>query len=328
MGFGHLRRCLILAGILSECRPLFLLDPGDCWSREQVESQGFEWCAVSLESVWTQAPEPDAIFIDTRISQGLDAFIAAARARNIPVISMHDLGLNPLPSDVVIDGSILPDFQPSPYAVGESFRGTDFMVLDPDFAALHQRSKTIRKEIQSIVVSLGGGDSRKYFMRVLEGVRQWGRDVEVIGFRGFVDWGQGQWNSENLHPVRFRWETGPASHFLGDADLAITAGGLSAYEACCAGTPLLALSYDALQQATLKALASAGGCINLGSGDDLDPACLAGLFAGAETGWDARRKLSQAGRTIADGQGAGRVARIIRQRMQRCRTACNSGTPV
>ena len=59
------------------------------------------------------------------------------------------------------------------------------------------------------------------------------------------------------------------------ADLAITAGGLAAYEALCAGTPLMALSYDGFQQSAIRSLLTkSGACIDLGPGDNFDPARL------------------------------------------------------
>jgi UDP-2,4-diacetamido-2,4,6-trideoxy-beta-L-altropyranose hydrolase len=258
-------------------------------------------------------PEPTAILIDTRRMHGLESLLATAKIRGIPVISIHDLGLNPLPTDIVIDGSIAPAFQEANSNYSVSLSGTDFMVLDPVYHLLHQQKKHIRKRIDSIFINLGGGDSRKYYSKVLEGLRLWAHEAEVVGVPGFIAWGQKRLEEMDWYPLRFRWEYASTDQFLFRADLAVTAGGLAAYEALCTGTPLLALSYDSLQQVTIKAIAAAGACLNLGPGDNLDPARLAATLSKIDVDRKERKLLSVRGKSIVDGKGAARVSDIIRR---------------
>jgi UDP-2,4-diacetamido-2,4,6-trideoxy-beta-L-altropyranose hydrolase len=314
IGFGHLRRCMVLARSLLDCsRPIFLLDPEDCWSREQLANQGFDYFCETLDKAWTLLPEPNAVLIDTRRVQSLEYLLKIARNRGIPVISIHDLGLSPLPSDILIDGSIAPAFQEANSQYSTILTGTDFMILDPVYHLLHQRRKRISQKIQSIFINLGGGDSHQYYSRVLEGLRLWAHEAEVVAVPGFISWGQKRLEEMDWYPLRFRWEYAATDQFLFRADLAITAGGLAAYEALCTGTPLLALSFDSLQQVTIRALAAAGACIDLGSGDDLDPRVLAATLSKIGVGCNARKILSMRGRKIVDGRGAARVSEIIRR---------------
>ncbi len=315
IGFGHLKRCIVLAQSLIECgTPLFLIDSQDHWSQEQLADQGYDYFCGKLEEAWSFLPDPAVILIDTRNKDGLDRLMAAARNHNTPIVSIHDLGLNPLPSDIVIDGSIAPVRLDALAQKAKLYSGTDFMVLDPAYCSLRQRPMRIRERIGSILVNLGGGDSHRYFPRVLEGLNLWARhEVEVIGIPGFVPWGQERLVQKDWHPLRFRWESASAAQFLFSSDLAITAGGLAAYEALCAGTPLLALSYDHLQQTTITAIAAAGACIDLGPGDDLDPVQLAKVLSGIERNHYERRQVSLRGRRMVDGRGAERVSQIIRQ---------------
>jgi spore coat polysaccharide biosynthesis predicted glycosyltransferase SpsG len=316
IGFGHLRRCMTLAQSLRDCsRPLFLLDSWDRWCREQLTNRDYEFCCEECDGAWVRLPEPAALLIDTRLADGLDQLIATAQNRKIPVISIHDMGLNPLPSDIVIDGSIVPSlFHGASLRNAKSFSGADYMVLDPAFQAIHRKRMRICKSIRLVVVNLGGGNSQKYFPLILEGLKRWAQEeVEVIGLRGFVHWGQEKLAQMEWHPLHFRWECAPSNRFLANADLAITAGGLSAYEALCAGTPLIALSYDSLQQAAINAIETAGACINLGPGDDLDPMRLAEVLSSISTGMDERRRISMNGQKMVDGRGAERVSRIVRR---------------
>jgi UDP-2,4-diacetamido-2,4,6-trideoxy-beta-L-altropyranose hydrolase len=319
IGFGHLRRCLILARSLQDCStPLFILDSHDRWSRNLLAEQGYEFCCEELREVWSLFSDPSAILIDTRRTKGLNLLIARARNRGIPVISIHDLGLNPLPSDVVIDGSVVPGSCRSAFdRNAEVLQGADYMILDPILQQLHQKKRQIRKKIQSVVVNLGGGDSQAFFPKILEGLKRWAQELTVVGLKGFVHWGQDRLERMDWHPVRFRWENADPYPFLLKADVAITAGGLSAYEALCAGTPLLALSYDPLQQTTIRAFADAGACIDLGPGSELDPLRLSKALACLDADWDSRLRLSLNGKKMVDGCGASRVAGIIRKWIHR-----------
>ncbi len=311
-GFGHLKRSVALVRTLLDCcLPIFLVDSTDRWSQERLANIGFRFFTEGLDRSWSVLPKPSAILIDTRISAGLDRLIACANAKRIPVVSVHDLGLNPLPSDVLIDGSILPLFEKS-RRDAIIYGGVPYMILDPEYRLLHEKKKQIREKIGTVFINLGGGDSRKYFLKVLEGLRLWNRPLEAVGAPGFAAWGQEDLEIKDWGPVSFRWETGSIHQILFQADLAVAAGGLASYEALCAGTPLMALSYDSYQQSAISAFSNAGACISLGPGDDLDPARLSERLSSLELNVMDRNRLSSRGRQIVDGLGVQRVSQVIR----------------
>jgi spore coat polysaccharide biosynthesis predicted glycosyltransferase SpsG len=289
------------------------LDPDDSWSGEHLQKRGYDFFSEGIEKVWESLPDPAAILIDSRLSSGLDRLISVAGHRRVPVISIHDLGLNMLPSNIIIDGSIAPADSRSSQVDARYYTGTDYKILDPIYRSLYLQNRTAREKIQSIFINLGGGNSGIYYSKVLEGLQRWGREVEVIGVPGYTSWGQETFAQKNMSPIRFRWEKENIDRHLFNSDLAITAGGIAAYEALCAGTPLLALSYDHLQQITIRSLSVLEACIDLGPGDELAPMDLAGTLSDIERDVDRRRLLSCHGRQIVDGRGCERVACIIRQ---------------
>lgn len=313
IGFGHLRRALILAAMLEKAaEPHFLLDSEDIWSKGEANARGWGYSNFYSGGFWTEAPVPAAILIDTREEKGLASLLSAARQRRIPVASIHDLGLNPLPSDVVIDGSLSPPGVRDNSAV-RHYTGTPYLVLGPVYATVHAIPRRVPKEIHTVVVNLGGGDSSRFFSKVLEGLRLWGRELEAIGVRGFVSWGQERLQSRSWAPMHFRWagQNESIAELFHGADLAITAAGTSALEALCAGTPLMALSYDRVQHRTVEVLAEAGLCIDLGFGDCLEPDRIPPLLTSLAENRALRKTASREGRRLIDGKGAERVARIV-----------------
>ena len=128
-GFGHVRRTCILARASRTDAPLFLLNPDDSWSRKMIEDEHFT-CSPRADELWTDAA-PAAILIDTRDTSGLESFIARAKDLAVPVISIHDLGLALLPSDIIIDGSVAPPPRDRFPQGTRYYCGPDYMVLDP-----------------------------------------------------------------------------------------------------------------------------------------------------------------------------------------------------
>jgi len=315
IGFGHLRRTLTLARMLRpSVTSLFLLDADDQGSQEQVRRDRFGLRVFRPGMPWPDHASPSAILIDTRQAQGLKWLMAEARRRAIPVVSLHDLGLMPLASDLAIDGSI------RPFAGCDSPEGTNYcgglsyLVLDPAYAAWRRRAKRIRREVGRIIINLGGGDSRRYFRKVLEGLRRTGLRLDVVGVPGFSRWGQEKLAQECWQPLRFRWASQGESiaELAWRADLAITAGGLAAYEALSVGTPLCALSYDRWQRMTVQALAESGFCLDLGHGKTLTPSRLSFSCSQLAGDQELRRRLALRGRRAVDGLGAQRVCRRLR----------------
>lgn len=191
IGFGHLRRTLTLARRLRHAaRLLFLLDPGDCWSREQVARQGFDYQPFDPKKPWPMIESPAALLIDTRRKAGLRRLIAGARRRRIPVASIHDLGLAPLPSDVVFDGSIVSAAGGCARGNAAFFAGTGYLVLEDSCARFHRKTRLIRPRIRRVVINLGGGNGGCFFRKVLRGMRSANSPLEVVGLPGFCSWGQ------------------------------------------------------------------------------------------------------------------------------------------
>jgi spore coat polysaccharide biosynthesis predicted glycosyltransferase SpsG len=316
IGFGHLRRSVTLTRMLSDVlHPVFICDPMDQWSQEEAYRQGWGYEPLGSSRLWSNGPTPAGLLIDTREEAGLGPLIREARDRTVPVISIHDLGLNPLPSDVAFDGSIFPVTRDFPRRDTAFYTGTAYLVLDPAFSLLHQQRKRIREKIQSVLVNLGGGESRRYFEKVLEGLQSWGRELEVIGCPGFAHWGQEELARRDWHPISFRWaaRSDAVERLLFRADLAITAGGLASFEAMCVGTPLMALSYDGFQHFTVSLLTKAGACLDLGDGNLLKPAAIPPILTSLDENPGQRERLSFHGRQMVDGRGAERVSRVIRR---------------
>jgi spore coat polysaccharide biosynthesis predicted glycosyltransferase SpsG len=314
-GFGHLRRSMILARLLAEdpsVRITFVLTEHDQWSGGQIESAGFDVLRIGPRAVWPSGSSPAGLLVDVRGEEVSLPLVLEAGRKGIPVLSIHDLGLELLPSDILVDGSI------APRAFGEassvvSYLGPDYLVLDPQFAGVHERTRQFQDPIYRVLIAPGGGDARAYLPKILEGLRCSGIPLDVTALRGFSMRGQEDVESASQAPVRFRWADPEESvpELCSQADLVVAAGGLSVYEALCAGTPAIAFAVDRFQHVTVASLAGLGACLDLGTGSELDPCDVAGGIRSLEGGAE-RARLSARGRELVDGRGACRVAELLR----------------
>ena len=308
-----MKRTMSLARYLNDfCLTLFLIDPSDRWSRERLADQGLAFVCEPIDSVWSRLMEPKAILVDTRQKEGLDVFIQEAKKRHLPVASIHDHGLDPLPSDIVIDGSVVRESWnfPNPNAI--FYTGPGYMILDPVYRLLHQRRKNIGAHIAKVFINLGGSDSISLFRNILNGLKLWNRDIEVLAVPGYSSWEHADISGRTWHPLDFKWIPEYVSTHCFQADLAITDGGTAAYEALCAGTPLMALSNDGCQQKSIRFLAGKDACIELGSRESFDSSRIPEILTRIEHDRMKRQSFSMNGRKIVDGGGLERVAQIIR----------------
>jgi spore coat polysaccharide biosynthesis predicted glycosyltransferase SpsG len=307
IGFGHLRRSIALARLLEAvAQPIFLSDPRDEWTPRECAGAG--WCCREFRSgcLGLDSPAIGIVIVDTREPEGLDELLREAHERKVTVVSIHDLGLNPIESDVVIDGSVMPGRGAKPDAV--NYLGTEYLVLHPMYSEVNRRARRLSAEISSVFVNLGGGDARRFFPALLDGLRSWKPAIGIVAVSGFGSWGR---DMRDDFGIRWAGTNDPVWELFHEADAAITAGGLSSFEALCCGTPLLALSHDLYQQATVSALAQEGLCLDLGPGDCLEPSRIAALMDGLEQDLAGRERKSAAGKLRVDGRGAVRVSRIL-----------------
>lgn len=297
LGFGHLVRCRALARALGvEAR---VSVRGTVATRRAAAALGLR--VLTGTAGLLDRERPNLLVVDDPSAPAARAWVRAARRRGIPVASIHDAGLAHVDADLVIDGSV-----GAPVTTSRATRfGPRFAVIDPGVAALRA---TRRPRAGLILVAVGGGAHVFALMPPIVADlarRAPGADIRVAS--GFTAQPRpalpgGRWLSPG--------DLAPA---LAGAHLAIVAGGLTAYEACALGVPVVAVSVVAAQQPTVRALARRGAVVDGGALGR--PGAVRRVGAAAARLLAApsqQRRLSAAGRRLVDGRGAARVALALR----------------
>jgi spore coat polysaccharide biosynthesis predicted glycosyltransferase SpsG len=313
IGFGHLVRCRSLARALGI--PPVVAIRGTATTRRRASSTG--WHVVNPMHGRTQrASAPDVVVVDDPSAAAARAWVRWARARGVPVATVHDLGIGASTADLVIDGTIAP-VRAGMGRFG-TLRGPEYMMLDPGIRALRGRRRgrrgfalQRRRTAPVVLIALGGGRTTALASRLARDMagRAGGADIQVVA--GFVP------PARLPRLPRGRWiaATGGLVRALATATVAIVAGGVTLYEACALGVPTVALALNAAQHVTVRGVSRRGATIDGGIAGErgvLRSQSVATAVERLLADAPARRRLAAAGRRLVDGRGVFRVAARIR----------------
>ena len=287
LGFGHLVRCRSLARALGVTPRAWVR--GSAATRASARAMGVE---VLRETTSLRHVGPSPVLV-------VDDPSAAVAA----VCAIHDAGRVRVAADLVVDGSV----GLTSYRDASRLFGPEYAVLDPGVRAKRRARRTPRSGL--VCIALGGGAHVFALVPMLVAAlteRAPGVDIRVA--RGFVArkalpaLTSGQW----LAPEHL-------ADNLADAEVAIVAGGVTAYEACAVGVPLVAVAVTPAQQPTVRALYDLGAVLDGGLlRDETSARRVAERAAFLLATPSAQRRVAAAAKALIDGEGVCRVAAAIR----------------
>ena len=310
-GYGHIRRCLMLARELRDSKGvgvLFVLD-GDEDAASKLREADFETVLLPepgpadfLASL-VETRKPNVLVADAR-QRLTRAQLACLGAKVRAIAVLDDISDRRLAATHAY-------YTPLPQVTELSWQGSSCRVrigwewsllgFDPArYGRKENRSGPVR-----MIVTMGGSDPKDFTRLALQAVRQMttppkarfvigpnfaepdalAKEIEAAGFEALCD------------------VADSASEF-GRADLALISFGVTAYEMAALGVPSLYVALSEDHARSSSALCQAG----MGEIVPPDPASIASALARLIADRDRRRAMSEAGRTLIDGKGAQRVA--------------------
>ncbi len=299
-GFGHLVRAGVLADALGAARQLVLRGPDS--ARD-----------VALAFGWTvhRGPRllphlmPDLVVVDDPTAREGTRWVRLARAARIPVVVIRDGGAAIAGADLTVDGSLMA----RPAQRADRMAGPAVALLKRPPSA--RRARAIARDRGRVLVALGGGAHvRRLGVSIARAITRLRSDLRVDLARGFV-----LTATAPALPARCRWVTAPdgLADRLATATVAVVAGGVTLYEACALGTPIVAVPVVAPQRRAIAAAASAGAALAVtAAGERTTARDVAALVARLVDRPREAADLSRRARRLVDGLGAIRVAARIR----------------
>ncbi|WP_254434767.1 UDP-2,4-diacetamido-2,4,6-trideoxy-beta-L-altropyranose hydrolase [Magnetospirillum sp. UT-4] len=305
IGSGHAVRCLTLAAALEQAGWRSAL-------ATPAESLGVVPALGRHPRIDPDASAPaDLLVVD---HYRLDAaYEGTARAWARRILVLDDLADRTHDCDLLLDqtlGRHAADYRPLVPPGCRVLTGPAFALLRPDFASLRGQALERRRGVlKRVLVAFGGTDPGNATGLALAGIAASGLDLAVD-----VVLGQAAPHLEAVRaslPANATLHVGTArmAELMLDADLAIGAGGSSAWERCCLGLPALMMVIADNQRAVTAALERAGAALALGDAASLSAAAVADALGHLDAGGLAT--MAAAGFGICDGMGAGRLARVL-----------------
>ena len=319
IGLGHVVRCLALARQLRDVHSVGVrfalrdLEPGPAMVREA----GFPfnlWDGRLDEGAWLgdrlDEQQADALLLDVRTN--LESWqVARWRRDGLLVAVLDDPSDRRLAADLAFYPPV-PQLREMDWTgfQGELCAGWDWLPLRPGFDRKLPEPHNMEPHV---VVTMGGSDPAALSLRVLralEGIDDVLRVRLILG-RGFAHRAALEALRPTLrHPLEILEDVNDMPAALVDADLAVAAFGVTAYELAALGMPTILLALTEDHAASASALHDAGMAISLGVATQVTDAGLIEAIDNLLADPLSRQAL-RATCTLIDGHGANRIARTI-----------------
>jgi UDP-2,4-diacetamido-2,4,6-trideoxy-beta-L-altropyranose hydrolase len=299
IGFGHLMRCRALARAL-HVRPLVSIR-GGADARSAARAAG---CHLAGRPALSGI---DVLVVDDPSPRHARAWLVRARRAGSSTATIHDLGIGSRAADLVIDGSVTA--RPR-RGHATTLRGVPFAVLHPDVAAARAQRRRLHVSARArVLIALGGGSHVFSVVRPLvAAIARHCPDATIAVAAGFS-----RQSRPALGGAVWIDRRNGLARDLARADVAVVAGGVTLYEACAVGVPVVAMAVVPAQRRAVAAFARKGAAIDVGALSDPGIAVNTGAaVAGLLEDPSMRRRRSMAGLRLIDGRGAHRIAATCR----------------
>jgi len=195
-----------------------------------------------------------------------------------------------------------------------AMEGPQYLSLAEGYRRRHQQARSFEGPLRSLVASFGGSDLSRTSLRVIAALAGWRPEVAkalVLGpsfdsrdavLEAIEESGDRSWTVHS--------SPGSLVGLLGDADVALTAGGNTLAEIACLGTPGIVIHEDPHEGEAGRAFESRGFGRSLCQAAELTPTALRQALSLLDDPAE-RKRQALAGKTLVDGRGAGRIVDIM-----------------
>jgi spore coat polysaccharide biosynthesis predicted glycosyltransferase SpsG len=270
-GLGHLYKALNLAALLREKNhPFVILLNQDPKAARILEKHQLNFHTVSLSDIHSnwEAEQIGRLGISLWLNDRLDTQIEHSRHvkdQGVRLVTVDDRGAGAELADL--------HFAPLLFSGADQLKGKrvltghHYLILNREI----ERYQRVRREIRSIVVSLGGSDTYGVTLKIVNILKQAGREATIVTGPSFCH------DQELLAMTAgsgFLIKSGVPSLIeeFSRHDLAVTGGGVTPFEANAAGLPCVIVANEVHEIEIGRHLANLGSSRFAGYHDAIDHA--------------------------------------------------------
>lgn len=326
IGSGHVMRCLTLASAFSErgWRVGFAASKETFGAVTALAVASIEKIELQLDS------ESEPTVLRGRWPDGIDllvvdhykrgaSFESACRSWARSIAALDDLCDRHHDVDLLVDpgADSAEGYRRLVPSGCKILVGPSFAILDPEFRKARSRALRRRdgRAVDRVLVTFGQIDAPNATMQSIA-------VLQAAGFPGHVDivLGHAAPHLATIRSVnygRLHVDISPKemASLMSEADLAIGAGGGTAWERCCVGLPTILVTLADNQRSVVAQIAGAGAGVHAGPVESGLFDRLIGAFRALIVGADRRMAMAKAGSQLVDGQCRNRVVQAAIERL-------------
>ena len=198
--------------------------------------------------------------------------------------------------------------------------GPRFCLLRREFGAWHGWPREVPERVKRILVTMGGSDSDNFTLRVIDAMRRVEKDdlettVVVGGSNPHVDLLESAVRDGGGAAFSLVKDPANMPELLSAADLAVAGAGTTCWEMCLLGLPALICVLADNQEAIASTLASRGIARSLGRSKDVSVDRIQEELLSLLDDPGERQRMSERGRALVDGNGAGRTGSLLQDKL-------------
>jgi spore coat polysaccharide biosynthesis predicted glycosyltransferase SpsG len=311
IGFGHIARCLSLYQAFEEkgIKPLFVVN-GDKSVYQYLKNTRHELVNWLEKDPSAFLADADIVIVDSYLA-GSGFYDKVSKAAKVPVYLDDNKRLD-YPKGVVVNGTIFaeelgyPDKNNITYLLGSRY-----IPLRKTFWNLP--AKEVKKDIQSVLISFGGDDSRNLTPVIAASLKRNFPEYRLKIIIGSAFKYVAQIESLKNSNTKLIYSPGAEGmkQAMIESDMAISAAGQTLYEFARVGLPVIAIAVVENQMNNVRGWLKAGFIEYAGWWEEHEiPSKISASIRLLEDR-DIRQLRSTTGRKLVDGRGAGRIAEEI-----------------
>lgn len=322
-GFGHIVRCLLLAKFLRQKfrAKIIFFTKTPSLADEKIKKEGFvvkNLPSQIKEGVRTREllsllthNNIGRLIIDIPRPLSATALHTLKKSGKL-IILLDDVGPARNNVDLCINAIDHLPYKPGVSNQKNYVEGPQFMIIKPEYVRC--RKMRPKSNARRILITFGGGDFNDLTGWTLKALTPLANSLELACLIGpgykYKKRLQTFIANQNIQVEILSWPSKPIQLFK-KFDMAITHFGIGVYELASMGLPTVLIQPSKYHSAVADVFAKRGSTINLGYYKKLDKNRVVRKIVAMLRNVEKRNTFSKIGRTILDGQGLERTAKLI-----------------
>jgi UDP-2,4-diacetamido-2,4,6-trideoxy-beta-L-altropyranose hydrolase len=323
IGAGHVMRCLALAERWQHSGGdvTFLTKALSAPMQARLKALAVDWVEIRSQPGSLQdAAELCQLASEQRVSWIVldgyhfdEAYQRQVKQANLRLLCLDDYGqAKHCWADLVLNQNL--NAQPALYSSKEPYTrlllGHRFVLLRREFLQWRDWSRVIPERARKVLITFGGGDPVNVTLKAVQSLSRVGSaSLRTTVLAGAQHPALPQLNAalERMPSARLICDATNMAELMAEADVAIAAGGTTAWELAFMGLPSLLVALAENQIPNTECLARRGAARDLGWHEKVTPDVIAQQLETLSRETATRAELSRCGRALIDGRGTARV---------------------